>query len=187
MIILFCKNCGKELKGAEQFCGECGVQIIHKQTCSKKTMSKYSKAIIFINVLVLIICGFSVIISKYNSSLYPPIKINDIYIKNELFGNKEVVFEIENISNKDIAYIDFETYFYDRMGGRIDENITLKYTGPLYSKSSQLVYYDYFVPQNTAVIFPKKIKVTFVDDEELTFTNSFYGIIKEYYGKELKD
>lgn len=105
-----------------------------------------------------------------------------------------ITYEFENISDKDIAYITFETYFYDRMGGALettygDDFSNLEYTGPVYAGSTGSAYWEYLfsMPSGTAVVYPKKITVTFVDDEEITFENTVYCYTDDFYGGELKD
>lgn len=105
-----------------------------------------------------------------------------------------ITYEFENISDKDIAYITFETYFYDRMGGALettygDDFSNLEYTGPVYAGSTGSAYWEYLfsMPSGTAVVYPKKITVTFVDDEEITFENTLYCHTDDFYGGELKD
>lgn len=128
-------------------------------------------------------------LNKKNSS--PAINIKSISF-DPYMG--EIEYEFENISNKGIAYIKFETYFYDRMGGVLeiydnDYSVNLKYTGPLYSGNSDLAHWEYLfeMPTGTAVVYPKKITVTFIDDEEITFENSLYCYADDFYGGELKD
>lgn len=105
-----------------------------------------------------------------------------------------ITYEFENISDKDIAYITFKTYFYDRMGGVLateygDDFSNLKYTGPLYSGSTDSAYWEYLfeMPSGTSVVYPRKITVTFTDDEEITFENTVYCHTDDFYGGELKD
>ncbi|MBP1550212.1 MAG: zinc ribbon domain-containing protein [Oscillospiraceae bacterium] len=121
----------------------------------------------------------------------PAISINDISFDSSI-GSITYVFE--SISDKDIAYITFETYFYDRMGGALtneygDDFSNLKYTGPLYAGSTDSAYWEYLfdMPSGTAVVYPKKITVTFTDDEEITFENTVYCYTDDFYGGELKD
>ena len=106
-----------------------------------------------------------------------------------------IEYEIKNISDKDIAYVKFQTYFYDRMGGALETSIagddyeTLKYTGPLRPGEIDTAYYDWVLsmPSSTAVVYPKTITVTFADDEEITFENDFYATADDFYGGKLKD
>lgn len=121
----------------------------------------------------------------------PAISINDISFDSSI-GSITYVFE--NISDKDIAYITFETYFYDRMGGALtneygDDFSNLKYTGPLYAGGTDSAYWEYLfdMSSGTAVVYPKKITVTFTDDEEITFENTVYCYTDDFYGGELKD
>ena len=43
------------------------------------------------------------------------------------------------------------------------------------------------IPDGTAVIYPKRIKVTFMDDKEITFENDIYMSTSDFYGGQLKD
>ncbi len=121
------------------------------------------------------------------------IAINNISFDDSL---NSITYEFENISDKDIAYVVFETYFYDRMGGALSTDylgegysLNLKYTGPLYAGDTDSCYWDYVfsMPEGTSVVYPKKITVTFVDDEEITFENTLYCHSDDFYGGELKD
>ena len=118
-----------------------------------------------------------------------------IVINNITFDAYSITYDFENISDKDIAYISFETYFYDRMGGALkldinsDDYLKLDYTGPLYSGNTDSAYWDYLleIPTGTAVVYPKKITVTFTDDKKVTFENDVYCHTDDFYGGELKD
>lgn len=121
----------------------------------------------------------------------PAIIMNDISFNTSM---SFITYEFENISDKDIAYITFETYFYDRMGGALETTYgdafsNLEYTGPVYAGSTDSAYWEYLfsMPSGTAVVYPKKITVTFVDDEEITFENTLYCHTDDFYGGELKD
>lgn len=105
-----------------------------------------------------------------------------------------IEFEFTNKSDEDIAYITFETYFYDRMGGALKtdfgyDSLNLKYTGPLYAGDNDLAGWQYLfdMPSSAAVVYPKNITVTFVDDKEVTFKNDFYAAADDFYGGKLKD
>lgn len=134
------------------------------------------------------------LLDAINSSLNakPAIEISGISFDPSIFS---IIYKFENISDKDIAYIYFDTYFYDRMGGALmpdlstEYGITLKYTGPLYARDTDSAYWDYLydIPAGTSVVYPKKIKVVFTDNEEITFENTFYCHSDDFYGGELKD
>ncbi len=105
-----------------------------------------------------------------------------------------ITYDFENISDRDIAYITFETYFYDQMGGALDttwggEYLSLKYTGPLYAGETDSAYWNYVldIPTGTAVVYPKYITVTFIDGEEVSFKNDLYSCSDGFYGGELRD
>lgn len=98
------------------------------------------------------------------------------------------------MSDKDIAYIYFDTYFYDRMGSALstalslEDSMNLKYTGPLYAGKTDSVYWQsYEFPTVTSVVYPKEITVVFTDDEEITFENTVYFSSNDFYGGKLKD
>ncbi len=127
----------------------------------------------------------------FTSYAEPAVIMNDISFNSSM---SSITYEFENISDKDIAYITFETYFYDRMGGILateygDDFSNLKYTGPLYSGSTDSAYWEYLfeMPSGTSVVYPRKITVTFTDDEEITFENTVYCHTDDFYGGELKD
>ena len=103
------------------------------------------------------------------------------------YYDRYVLFDFENKSDKDIAYIEFETYFYDTMG-RFVEKETLEYTGPLYKgEQDSAKYCPWSFDSNTGVIYPKIIKITFFDDTTATIRNSLYAYSDDFYGGELKD
>lgn len=134
------------------------------------------------------------LLDSINSSLNaePAIKISDISFDPSIFS---ITYKFENISENDIAYIYFDTYFYDRMGSALmpdfstEYGITLKYTGPLYKGDTDSAYWNYLynIPTETSVVYPKKIKVVFTDDKEITFENTVYYHSDDFYGGELKD
>lgn len=198
---MFCKNCGNEIKDGVKFCGKCGTTIeqskFYFETGSIAAENKHQKS----NVKKYIIC-FAVIalvlifilIKCCNSSSEPAIKINSISFNSY---TSKIEYKFENISDKDIAYITFETYFYDRMGGALeldsfsddDYDLKLNYTGPLYKDGTDSAYWGYLfsIPSGTAVVYPKYITVTFTDDKEITFENNFYWKSDDFYGGKLKD
>ncbi|MCM1008779.1 MAG: zinc-ribbon domain-containing protein [Ruminococcus flavefaciens] len=131
--------------------------------------------------------------SIISSHAEPAIRINEISFDSSI---NSIKYEFENISDKDIAYITFETYFYDRMGGALtldngsdDYALNMNYTGPLYAGSMDSAYWEYLfeMPTGTAVVYPKYITITFTDDEEITFENTVYCHSEDFYGGELKD
>ena len=221
---MFCKKCGRELKDGTKFCDQCGTpqnveapkspepdqmqvpsesgtpssnsqNVSHTTTVVQNTKTKKHSYLIFVIIVVVLIfllvrcsCGNH----AKNKHVDPAIHIESIAF-NATTGLIE--YEIKNISDKDIAYVKFQTYFYDRMGGALETSIagddyeTLKYTGPLYPGEVDTAYYDWVLsmPSSTAVVYPKTITVTFADDEEITFENDFYGVADGFYGGKLKD
>ncbi len=221
---MFCKKCGRELKDGTKFCDQCGTpqnveapkspepdqmqvpsesgtsssnsqNVSHTTTVVQNTKTKKHSYLIFVIIVVVLIfllvrcsCGNH----AKNKHVDPAIYIESITF-NPTTGLIE--YEIKNISDKDIAYVKFQTYFYDRMGGALETSIagddyeTLKYTGPLYPGEVDTAYYDWVLsmPSSTAVVYPKTITVTFADDEEITFENDFYGAADDFYGGKLKD
>ncbi len=221
---MFCKKCGRELKDGTKFCDQCGTpqnveapksqepdqmqvpsesgapssnsqNVSHTTTVVQNTKTKKHSYLIFVIIVVVLIfllvrcsCGNH----AKNKHVDPAIHIESISF-NATTGLIE--YEIKNISDKDIAYVKFQTYFYDRMGGALETSIagddyeTLKYTGPLRPGEIDTAYYDWVLsmPSSTAVVYPKTITVTFADDEELTFENDFYATADDFYGGKLKD
>lgn len=221
---MFCKKCGRELKDGTKFCDQCGTpqnveapkspepdqmqvpsesgapssnsqNVSHTTTVVQNTKTKKHSYLIFVIIVVVLIfllvrcsCGNH----AKNKHVDPAIHIESIAF-NATTGLIE--YEIKNISDKDIAYVKFQTYFYDRMGGALETSIagddyeTLKYTGPLRPGEIDTAYYDWVLsmPSSTAVVYPKTITVTFADDEEITFENDFYATADDFYGGKLKD
>ena len=221
---MFCKKCGRELKDGTKFCDQCGTpqnveapksqepdqmqvpsesgapssnsqNVSHTTTVVQNTKTKKHSYLIFVIIVVVLIfllvrcsCGNH----AKNKHVDPAIHI-EIISFNATTGLIE--YEIKNISDKDIAYVKFQTYFYDRMGGALETSIagddyeTLKYTGPLRPGEIDTAYYDWVLsmPSSTAVVYPKTITVTFADDEEITFENDFYATADDFYGGKLKD
>ena len=221
---MFCKKCGRELKDGTKFCDQCGTpqnveapksqepdqmqvpsesgapssnsqNVSHTTTVVQNTKTKKHSYLIFVIIVVVLIfllvrcsCGNH----AKNKHVDPAIHIESISF-NTTTGLIE--YEIKNISDKDIAYVKFQTYFYDRMGGALETSIagddyeTLKYTGPLRPGEIDTAYYDWVLsmPSSTAVVYPKTITVTFADDEEITFENDFYATADDFYGGKLKD
>ena len=221
---MFCKKCGRELKDGTKFCDQCGTpqnveapkspepdqmqvpsesgapssnsqNVSHTTTVVQNTKTKKHSYLIFVIIVVVLIfllvrcsCGNH----AKNKHVDPAIHIESISF-NATTGLIE--YEIKNISDKDIAYVKFQPYFYDRMGGALETSIagddyeTLKYTGPLRPGEIDTAYYDWVLsmPSSTAVVYPKTITVTFADDEEITFENDFYATADDFYGGKLKD
>lgn len=221
---MFCKKCGRELKDGTKFCDQCGTpqnveapksqepdqmqvpsesgapssnsqNVSHTTTVVQNTKTKKHSYLIFVIIVVVLIfllvrcsCGNH----AKNKHVDPAIHIESISF-NATTGLIE--YEIKNIFDKDIAYVKFQTYFYDRMGGALETSIagddyeTLKYTGPLRPGEIDTAYYDWVLsmPSSTAVVYPKTITVTFADDEEITFENDFYATADDFYGGKLKD
>lgn len=221
---MFCKKCGRELKDGTKFCDQCGTpqnveapksqepdqmqvpsesgapssnsqNVSHTTTVVQNTKTKKHSYLIFVIIVVVLIfllvrcsCGNH----AKNKHVDPAIHIESISF-NATTGLIE--YEIKNISDKDIVYVKFQTYFYDRMGGALETSIagddyeTLKYTGPLRPGEIDTAYYDWVLsmPSSTAVVYPKTITVTFADDEEITFENDFYATADDFYGGKLKD
>lgn len=171
--------------------------VSHTTTVVQNTKTKKHSYLIFVIIVVVLIfllvrCSCSCGNHAKNKHVDPAIHIESITF-NPTTGLIE--YEIKNISDKDIAYVKFQTYFYDRMGGALETSIagddyeTLKYTGPLRPGEIDTAYYDWVLsmPSSTAVVYPKTITVTFADDEEITFENDFYGAADDFYGGKLKD
>ena len=221
---MFCKKCGRELKDGTKFCDQCGTpqnveapksqepdqmqvpsesgapssnsqNVSHTTTIVQNTKTKKHSYLIFVIIVVVLIfllvrcsCGSH----AKNKHVDPAIHIESISF-NASTGLIE--YEIKNISDKDIAYVKFQTYFYDRMGGALETSVagddyeTLKYTGPLRPGEIDTAYYDWVLsmPRSTAVVYPKTITVIFADDEEITFENDFYCTSDDFYGGKLKD
>lgn len=109
-----------------------------------------------------------------------------------LYGIITAEIDFKNISDKDIAYVEFEIYCYDRMGTLLDKGfdnyyITSQYTGPLYKGGNDTFNTDLGMDSRIAVVYPKLIKVTFFDDSSVTFENDIFVASNDFYGGDLKD
>ena len=216
--VKFCSKCGTEQVIHTDFPEKSDNETIENNTNAKNKpgIISYILAIVIIIALIwVVITGVRWVFSTVGSWLdgkdgtgkqssertdardmipsyaEPAIIMNDISFDLSI---NSITYEFENISDKDIAYITFETYFYDRMGGALateygDDFSNLKYTGPLYSGSTDSAYWEYLfsMPSGTSVVYPRKITVTFADDEEITFENTLYCHTDDFYGGELKD
>ena len=182
---MYCKHCGKELSDTALFCIECGkptrdVHGLGNAIQRQKPNKLHTLAIIA--VIFIIIC---VIFYKICS--------NDSQEKeNSSLSSADMT--IKNISDKTIAYVYFDTFFYDRLGSRLDttfweESKTLKYTGPLKSGEGTSIRFDGtgYMPFDTSAVFPKSIKVVFLDDSEISFENDLYCASDDFCGKKFKD
>ena len=215
----YCTNCGKQIEKNTKFCVYCGAKQMNFSSSfernlqnpsplpqnvknTKTVSSSLEMTVSILIVLVVVACvaggiwfGSTIFPLKKDGiesepAIEPAIVINDVD-----FDMYSITYYFENIADKDIAYISFETYFYDRMGGALkldissDDYLKLDYTGPLYSGNTDSAYWNYLfeIPSGTAVVFPKKITVTFTDDEKITFENDIYYYTDDFYGGELKD
>ncbi|MDE6849320.1 MAG: hypothetical protein K2J44_08255, partial [Ruminococcus sp.] len=93
----------------------------------------------------------------------------------------------------EISDMSFEAYYYDRMGGTLETDLSAEYdeweyTGSLYvGCEDELSLLVWGMPNEAAVVYPKNITVTFFDDTEITFENNLYVHSDDFYGGELKD
>lgn len=227
--IMFCRNCGKEIKDDAAFCQHCGTaqksnndftgsnQNVGFDTntsapvsgTSAKVRGKKHTDIVVVSFFTACIIIFTIVLRAITSGdfsesskssteyaildmLESPISINSVSYDDDVRG---LTFEFENISERDIAYIEFDTYFYDSMGSLLTSDLSddrfskLKYTGPFYAGETDSAYWQCWdLPTGVSVIFPKEIKVTFIDDdEEFTFENTEYFNDDNFYGGELKE
>lgn len=222
-LIMFCKKCGNKLPNGTKFCDKCGslqgppvpeaIPVQEQTTKAKPKTSKLAYVILGVFIIFAIIFGILLndieslgddsreiskneltVSSKETSKDEPAIDIIEISFDPSI---RKINFKFSNISNKDIAYIHFDTYFYDRMGSALqlegsfseEYSMDLQYTGPLYAGDTNEVYWNYLLkmPSSTAVVFPKNITVTFFDDTEITFKNTMYAYSEGFYGGKLKD
>ena len=203
---MYCKHCGKELSDTALFCIECGkpVRDVHGlgNAIQRQKPNKLHKLAI-IAVIFIIICVIfynidsddtqekeSSSLSSTSISIEVPLNITDMHFD----ANGYIDMTIKNISDQTIAYVYFDTFFYDRLGSRLDttsweESMSLKYTGPLKSGEETSIHFDvtWYMPSNTSAVFPKSIKVVFLDDSETSFENDLYCASDDFCGEKLKD
>ena len=213
---VFCSECGANVENLKPELSVDGTVAKDNKSEKKTNVIACIIAIIIVIVMIwLIITGVNWVFSTAKSLLDKENKnytgkqdidtiganllgSEVIHIDNILFdtSTSSIEYKFTNNSDKDIAYITFETYFYDRMGGALSTDfvgesysLKLKYTGPLYSSSTDSGYWEYLfdMPSSAAVVYPKNITVTFVDDKEVTFKNDFYATTGDFYGGKLKD
>ncbi|MGN0631736.1 MAG: zinc-ribbon domain-containing protein [Ruminococcus sp.] len=214
----FCGKCGADFSDANFTIHESSYantetqsdNTVNKKTKEKTRIISYIIAIaIVIGIICLLVTGAkwacSTIGSVFNKdnergrqdtdtigadTLTRTIEITDIKFNS---STCKISFEIKNVSEKDIAYIDFDTYLYDRMGNKVtyyyDDYALLSYTGPLYHGEETTASWEFLfgMPNSTAVVYPKNITVTFFDDTKITLNNDIYAYSDDFYGGELKD
>jgi len=204
---MYCKHCGKELSDTALFCIECGkptrdVHGLGNAIQRQKPNKLHTLAIIAVIFIIICVIFYKICSNdsqeKENSSLSSasisievPLNITDMrFDTNERY----IDMTIKNISVQTIAYVYFDTFFYDRLGSRLDttfweESKTLKYTGPLKSGEGTSIRFDGtgYMPFDTSAVFPKSIKVVFLDDSEISFENDLYCASDDFCGKKFKD
>lgn len=126
----------------------------------------------------------------------PAIEITNVKWDINYVGGVDTYVYFKNISNKEIAYVNFEMQYFDRMGNvaqcEISDTsiVNLLYTGPLSAgASAKNNYWDAVVYNSTVdAIRPNSATIEFTDGtaQKLTYDGRYwYG--SEYYGGDLKD
>lgn len=126
----------------------------------------------------------------------PAITIKQINFDINYVGGVDTYITFQNISDKQIAYVDFEVQYYDRMGKpakcsiRNSSVMNLNYTGPLNAgKTASNIYWDAVIyDASTGAIKPKAATITFEDGskQKLTYDGT-YWYANGYYGGDLKN
>lgn len=126
------------------------------------------------------------------SVIKPPIKLSDVSTIINSAGGCEVAFSCENLSDKQIAYITFDIYFYDNMGNPAYCSILnechrpVKLTGPLNPQNSAYTDLGPVIYNPTVgAVLPKKIEIEYTDGTVQKITNNAYWSFGNYYGGKL--
>ncbi|MDO4379727.1 MAG: Ig-like domain-containing protein [Clostridia bacterium] len=105
-----------------------------------------------------------------NVKSLPPITINSVDWDINSADGVEPIIEITNNTKKDIKYIDFTMYFYNRVGDLTYCEIwnqcyrNLWVEGPLYAKSKDKFYWDpIFYNSNVSAVRIKNVVVEYMD------------------------
>lgn len=210
----FCGKCGAptnlDVTDIQEDFNVQNVFSLDGETAKSKTKTVLNNLIIAVFVIIsvlIIVYGIMVVaevikdekdsedamdsgLNTFSAPVEPAVEISNLSFD----SSGAIYLKFKNISDKDIAYITFDVYFYDRMGKHLETDFTengyveLEYTGPLYiGEEDELNTYWYLVPGEAGVVYPKSITVTFFDDTEITFKNTLYCYSNDFYGGELKD
>lgn len=176
-------NYNKTFKGDSSNSGE---EASAKTLKKKKTIGKVIMALVGVmvflaisRILFLEIIGFIFIDDE-------PIEISNISYETGWIDNIDLSMDITNVSNKDVSYIYIDTYAYDRMASELSME-TLKYTGPFEAGESYTISWeDLFYESGVYAVWPKDVKVVYMNGGETTFENSLYCYMDGFYSKGLK-
>lgn len=124
----------------------------------------------------------------------PPLKCLDAKFKINSEDGCEVSFELQNLSDKQIAGISFDFYFYDTMGNPVEcsvqnsNHVVSKADGPF--EPGEVKGYDFgaiFYNQSIGAIYPKMITIEYTDKTLQKITNTMYWTSNDYNGDKLHD
>lgn len=124
----------------------------------------------------------------------PIIQITDQEIEINSAGGCSVPFTIKNLTDKQIAYINIDYYFYNTMGDPAYCDIKNQYvrrvrlTGPI-NGGEEIPYDTEPIIYNSTVgaVFPKLIIVEYTDGDITAINNVAYWSNGLFYGGQLKD
>lgn len=128
------------------------------------------------------------------SVVKPPIKIIEPKIDINSAGGCSVPFTIKNLTDKQIAYINIDFYFYNTMGDPAYCDIKNQYvrrvrlTGPI-NGGEEIPYTTEPIIYNSTVgaVFPKLILIEYTDGSITSINNVAYWANKMFYGGKLND
>lgn len=128
------------------------------------------------------------------SVVKPPIQITDAKLEFDSVGGCSIPFTLKNLTDKQIAYIDIDFYFYNTMGDPAYCNIKNQYirrlrmTGPI-DAGEEIPYSTEPLIYNSTVgaVFPKLIIIEYADGNITAINNVAYWKNGLFYGGQLKD
>lgn len=124
----------------------------------------------------------------------PPIKITNVQSPINSVGGVEVSFSFQNLTEKQIAYVYIDFYFYDTMGNKINceikntNHVKAQITGPINAGETEECNFGAMIYNSTTgAIFPKNITIEYTDGQTQTINNQLYWQKYGYYGGDLHD
>lgn len=119
-----------------------------------------------------------------NGMRSPAVEVSSVRISSA-YSINYVETDVTNVSDKQIAYLTLDYYYYDRMGTyQCHEERT--YTGPL-DPQHCLTLNNAPMVADLGAVWPKTIKVEYTDGGEESFSNPRYYCTNDYYGGVLKE
>lgn len=112
-----------------------------------------------------------------------PVEVKDVRISSAM-GMCYIETDIMNVSEKQIAYLTVDYYYYDRMG-TFQYNEERNHTGPFEPQHIKTFKIAPMV-SNLGAVWPKTIKVEYTDGGVTIANHTMYYCTSDYYGGKLK-